>query len=153
MLIPVSDLVSIFPRPLTEDEEKRAAGLISRALDLIEMEFIRAGRDLPSEMVSRRDTQFAVRQAVSEMVSRAILVGGDEGRASASSTTGPQSDSITWSQGVGIRWAGIGMDDSIRRLLGLVFAAMPRGKGGVVVPYGRLPFSRGRAEFAERRWS
>lgn len=146
------DIEKLFPRPLEEDEQLRAEGLIERSLELIDLEFMRRGRDLEVEMLARRDVPIAVRQAVTEMVSRAIHIGESEGRAAASSTTGPQSDSITFSQGIGIRWGGVGVDDSIRQLLGLVTGGLPRGGGGVVVPYGRTS-SRGAlgAEFSERR--
>lgn len=148
----VEDIEKLFPRPLETDEQLRAQGLIERSLELIDLEFMRRGRDLEVEILSRRDVPIAVRQAVTEMVSRAIHVGDSEGRASASSTTGPQSDSITFSQGIGIRWGGVGIDDSIRHLLGLLTSGLPRGGGGRVVPYGlELPRAGG-AEFSERRW-
>ena len=153
LVVTLDDIEKLFPRPLEPEEKARAEGLIERALDLIDLEFMRSGRDLEAELLARRDVPIAVRQAVTEMVSRAIHIGESEGRASASSTTGPQSDSITFSQGIGIRWGGVGIDNSIRRLLGLVVSALPRGSGGPVVPYGREgPRSRG-AEFSERRWS
>lgn len=152
LVVTLDDIEKLFPRPLDPEEQSRAEGLIERALDLIDLEFMRRNRDLHDELLTRRDTPIAVRQAVTEMVSRAIHVGESEGRSSVSSTTGPQSDSITFSQGIGIRWGGIGIDDSIRQLLGLVASGLPRGGGGVVTPYGREN-PRSGAEFSERRWS
>lgn len=151
--ITLADIEKLFPRPLETDEQARAERLIERSLDLIDLEFMRHGRDLQSELATRRDVPIAVRQAVTEMVSRAIHIGESEGRASASSTTGPQSDSITFSQGIGIRWGGVGVDDAIRRLLGLVTSGLPRGGGGLVVPYGHEHPRRLGAEFSEWRWS
>lgn len=142
---------ALFPRPLEPDETTRAEALVKQAFDLIDLEFMRHGRDLPAELLTRRDVPIAVGQAITEMVSRAIHVGESEGRASASSTTGPQSDSVTFSQGIGIRWGGVGVDDTIRRLLGLIAGGFPRGGGGSVVPYGLESARFSGAEFAERR--
>lgn len=143
---------ALFPRPLEPDETTRAEALVKQAHDLIDLEFMRRGRDLIVELAVRRDVQISVKQAIIEMVSRAVHVGESEGRASVTSTTGQESDSITWSQGIGIRWGGVGIDDSIRQLLGLVTGALPRGGGGSVIPYGHEGPRRGGAEFSERRW-
>lgn len=154
-IITVEDIAGIFPRPLDEEERERAEKLLDRSMELIELEFLRHGRDLESEAVSRREVILAVRQAVIMMVSRAIHIGDAEGKSSLTSATGPQSDAITFSQGVGIKWGSVGMDNEIRAVLGLAAAALPRGGGGVVVPYGRVASARGVAEFAERprrRW-
>ena len=149
--ITLEDVMGIFPRELLAEEEARAQKLIERALDLIELEFIRAGRDLRMELLSRRDVQIAVLQAVTEMVSRAVLIGEHAGRASVTSTTGSESDSVTFSQGIGIQWGSVGIDNAIRKLLGLMTAVLPRGGGGVVIPYGLTGPRGGGAEFSERR--
>ena len=149
--ITLEDVMGIFPRELLPEEEARAEKLIERALDLIELEFIRAGRDLRMELISRRDVQIAVLQAVTEMVSRAVLIGEHAGRASVTSTTGSESDSVTFSQGIGIQWGSVGIDNAIRKLLGLMTAVLPRGGGGVVIPYGLTGSRGGGAEFSERR--
>lgn len=132
----ISQIETLFPRALEPEETVRAQALVERAYDLIDLEFMRRGRSLEAELLSRRDVEISVGQAILEMVSRAILVGDSEGQASVSSTTGQESDSVTWSQGIGIRWGGVGIDDSIRRLLGLFAGGLPRGGGGRVVPYG-----------------
>ncbi|OFK66653.1 hypothetical protein HMPREF2806_09530 [Corynebacterium sp. HMSC076G08] len=149
MEVTVDDILSVFPRPLTEDEKKRAEGLIAQALELIVMEFARRGRDLTSEIEAEPWRAVAVKQAVRIMVSQAVLIGDNVGRASASSTTGPQSDSVSYSQGVGIHWGGVGLDDAILDLLGLGVRAVPLGRGGRVVPFGRR-WPVGGAEFSER---
>ncbi|MCK2200483.1 Gp19/Gp15/Gp42 family protein [Corynebacterium callunae] len=132
----ISQIETLFPRVLEPEETARAQALVERAYDLIDLEFMRRGRSLEAELRSRRDVEISVGQAILEMVSRAILVGDSEGQASVSSTTGQESDSVTWSQGIGIRWGGVGIDDSIRRLLGLFAGGLPRGGGVRVVPYG-----------------
>lgn len=149
MEITVDDVAGVFPRPLLDEERTRMSALIEQSLELIELEFARRGRDFNREVASSRLLQLAVKQAVRAMVSQAVLVGSNVGVASASSTTGPQSDSVTYSQGVGIHWGGVGLDDAILDLLGLGARAVPLGRGGRVIPFGyRWP--AGGAEFSER---
>lgn len=149
-MVTVKDVAEILPRALTDEEIQRMEKLVKQSLELIEMEFARHGRIFGTEVKTSVWLPVAVKQAVRRMVGAAILVGEDVGRASASSTTGPQSDSITWSQGIPIQWGGVDIDDGILELLGLISAAMPRGRGGKVIPFGKRRWLRG-AEFAERR--
>ena len=151
--ITTNDVAGILPRTLTDDETTRMGKLIERAVELIDMEFGRRGRDLEAEIAAKPWLATAVKQAVLVMVSKAVLIGEDIGRASVSSTTGPQSDSISYSQGIGIQWGGVGIDDEILALLGLLAGGMPRGRGGQVIPFGqrRRDHHHG-AEFAEDRW-
>ncbi|ERS41830.1 MULTISPECIES: Gp19/Gp15/Gp42 family protein [Corynebacterium] len=151
--ITTNDVAGILPRTLTDDETTRMGKLIKRAVDLIDMEFGRRGRDLEAEIAAKPWLSTAVKQAVLVMVSKAVLIGEDIGRASVSSTTGPQSDSISYSQGIGIQWGGVGIDDEILALLGLLAGGMPMGRGGQVIPFGqrRRDHHHG-AEFAEGRW-
>lgn len=150
-IVTIDDISSVFPRVLMDDETDLAEALIDQSLELIAMEFARRNRNLDHELDTSPWLKAAVKQSVRVMVSRAVLIGESVGQAGASSTTGPQSDSVTWSQGVGIHWGGVGIDDSIRRLLGLFAGGLPRGGGGRVVPYGlEYPRSSG-AEFSERR--
>lgn len=148
-VISVDDISSIFPRELAPEEVERASNLIVAALDLIDEEFLRRGRDFHTEVEESRLLQLTVRRVVREMVSEAVHVGQDVGRQSASSTTGPQSDSVTWSQGVGIHWGGVFMLPRWLADLGLVSSGsmyrFPAAKH-----YGDRPL-RG-AEFSERRW-
>lgn len=151
--ITTNDVAGILPRTLTDDETTRMGKLIERAVELIYMEFGRRGRDLEAEIAAKPWLSTAVKQAVLVMVSKAVLIGEDIGRASVSSTTGPQSDSISYSQGIGIQWGGVGIDDEILALLGLLAGGMPMGRGGQVIPFGqrRRDHHHG-AEFAEGRW-
>lgn len=152
--ITTNGVAGILPRTLTDDETTRMGNLIERAVELIDMEFGRRGRDLEAEIAAKPWLATAVKQAVLVMVSKAVLIGEDIGRASVSSTTGPQSDSISYSQGIGIQWGGVGIDDEILALLGLLAGGMPMGRGGQVIPFGqrRRDHHHG-AEFAEGRWS
>ena len=151
--ITTDEVAGILPRALTDDETTRMGKLIERAVELIVMEFGRRGRDLEAEIAANTWIATAVKQAVLVMVSKAVLIGEDIGRASVSSTTGPQSDSISYSQGIGIQWGGVGIDDEILALLGLLAGGMPMGRGGQVIPFGqRRRDRRHGAEFAEGRW-
>lgn len=114
MIEPVSvkDLAAIFPRPLDVEEQSRAESLIAAADDRIREAFERRGRDLDGEVESTPWLARTYRRVVREMVSAAILIGDNVGRSSASSTTGPQSDSVTWSQGIPISWGFIELTDA-----------------------------------------
>lgn len=151
--ITTDEVAGILPRVLTDEEQTRMSNLIGRSVEIITMEFGRRGRDLEAEIVAKPWLATAVKQAVLVMVSKAVLIGEDIGRASVSSTTGPQSDSISYSQGIGIQWGGVGIDDEILALLGLLAGGMPMGRGGQVIPFGqrRRDHHHG-AEFAEGRW-
>lgn len=151
--ITTDEVAGILPRALTDDETIRMGKLIDRSVELIVMEFGRRGRDLEAEIAAKPWLATAMKQAVLVMVSKAVLIGEDIGRASVSSTTGPQSDSISYSQGIGIQWGGVGIDDEILALLGLLAGGMPMGRGGQVIPFGqrRRDHHHG-AEFAEGRW-
>lgn len=147
-VVSVEDVAGIFPRELTDDEITRVGNLIDVALELVDEEFLRRRRDFYSEVEDSRLLQLTVKRVVREMVSEAVHVGQDVGRASVSSTTGPQSDSVTWSQGVGIHWGGVFMSARWLSDLGLV-------KGGSLYrfppakTYGDSPHVYG-VEFAER---
>lgn len=152
MDVSVDDIANVFPRPLMDDEKRHAENLLAQALELIEMEFARRRIDLSHALVDSPWLQVAIKQAARIMVARAVLIGENVGQSAASSTTGPQSDSITFSQGIGIHWGGVGMDSEILDLLGLGASGMPRGRGGIVIPFGERVARSRLAEFAERRW-
>ena len=148
LTINVDDVAAVVPRDLLDEERDRMRSLITQALELIDMEFARRGRNLEYELEGTPWMAVAVKQAVREMVGQAVIVGDNVGRSSVSSTTGPQSDSVSFSQGVAIHWGGVGLTDTILDLLGLLASGMPRGRGGVVIPFGHR-FSLRSAEFSE----
>lgn len=150
VLITVGDIAGIFPRELTSDEKLRAANLIDAAIELIDEEFLRRGRDLHTEIERSRLLQMTVKRVVREMISEAIHIGNSVGRASLSSTTGPQSDSVTFSQGVGIHWGGVFMLPKWLSDLGLVTG----GSAHCFPPSKQYGDSRNvpGVEFAERWW-
>ncbi|WKE50340.1 hypothetical protein J8244_09420 [Corynebacterium tuberculostearicum] len=107
------------PRELTESEKQRLEVLIDDSVELIEVAFLRAGRDFYSELETVPWLESAARRVVLEMVSAATLVGTNTGMRSISSTTGPQSDSVTFSDVDSVSWGGVRLTDELLKLLGL----------------------------------
>lgn len=107
------------PRELTDAETKRLQVLIDDAVELIDVAFMQVGRDFDAELVTVPWLESAARRAVLEMVSAATLVGGNAGMRSISSTTGPQSDSVTFADVDSVSWGGVRLTDDLLKLLGL----------------------------------
>lgn len=107
------------PRELSEDEMERLGVLIDDAVELIEVAFLRAGRDFRAELETVPWLEAAARRVVLEMVSAATMVGSNAGMRSVSSTTGPQSDSVTFSDVDSVSWGGVKLTDELLKLLGL----------------------------------
>lgn len=151
--IHLTDITPLFPRPLETDEGARAAALIAAALELIEEAFLRQGRDFYKESKGNRLLELTTKRVVREMISEAIHVGENVGQQSASSTTGPQSDSVTWSQGVGIHWGGVYLTDRWLRDLGLLGQSSPAYAFPPAKHYADPAGYRGAVgtEFSERR--
>lgn len=137
--IDVEYVAARLPRELSTAEMKRLEVLIDDAVELINMEFARAGRDFDSELATSPWLESAARRAVLEMVSAATLVGSHTGVRSLSSTTGPQSDSVTYSDVDSVSWGGVRLTDELLKLLGL----WQRGARG------RFPLPR---RWPERWW-
>ena len=128
MEIKVSEIEARLPRPLAADEKPRMEALIADALEYLEVEFQRCGRTLADALESTPWLESVVRRVVREMVSAAVLVGPNVGMRSASSTTGPQSDSITFADVDSVGWGGVRLTDQQRLDLGLCIPGGPRGK-------------------------
>ncbi|PLW01190.1 hypothetical protein, partial [Corynebacterium ulcerans] len=94
--IDVEDVARRLPIPLVGVDRQRAEVLLSDAEELIRLEFLRAGRDFDAEGQGSAWLGPTARFVVIEMVAAAAIVGGNVGQRSATSTTGPQSDSVTW---------------------------------------------------------
>ncbi|HAT1445466.1 Gp19/Gp15/Gp42 family protein [Corynebacterium striatum] len=137
--IDVEYVAARLPRELSEDEKERLAVLIDDAVELINLAFLRAGRDFQSEIETSPWLESAARRAVLEMVSAATLVGSHAGVRSLSSTTGPQSDSVTYSDVDSVSWGGVRLTNELLKLLGL----WQRGARG------RFPLPR---RWPERWW-
>lgn len=119
MEIDLEGLKARFPRALLPEEEARLKFLVEDAVDLIRMEFARRARDVDREVAETPWLRSAVNAAVRQMVNAAILVGQHVGVRSVSSTTGPQSDSITYADVDAASWGGVLLNDALREMLGL----------------------------------
>ena len=128
MEISVSEIGSRLPRPLSEDERPRMEALIDDAVEYLEVEFQKCGRTLADALERTPWLEAVVRRVVREMVSAAVLVGPNVGMRSASSTTGPQSDSITFADVNSVGWGGVRLTDQQRLDLGLCMPGGARGK-------------------------
>ncbi|OHO71182.1 hypothetical protein HMPREF2692_01315 [Corynebacterium sp. HMSC036D03] len=128
MEIKVSEIEARLPRPLAADEKPRMEALITDALEYLETEFLRCGRALDAELARLPWLDAVVRRVVREMVSAAVLVGPNVGMRSASSTTGPQSDSITFADVDSVGWGGVRLTPEQRLDLGLCMPGGARGK-------------------------
>ena len=128
MIVSIEEFIPAFPRPMTEDERKRAAVLLGDAEDRIREEFAREGRDLDAELVRVSWLPSAARRVIREMVSAVVLVGPDAGRRQYAVTAGAVSESWTMADVAGSAWGSVVLSDEQRRDLGLSVGAMPRGK-------------------------
>ena len=128
MEISVSEIESRLPRPLSEDERPRMKALIDDAVEYLEVEFQKCGRTLDAALARTPWLESVVRRVIREMVSAAVLIGPNVGVRSASSTTGPQSDSITFADVDSVGWGGVRLTGQQRLDLGLCMPGGARGK-------------------------
>ena len=128
MIVSIEEFVPVFPRPMTEDERKRATVLLGDAEDRIREEFAREGRDFDAELGRVSWLPSAARRVVREMVSAVVLVGPDAGRRQYAVTAGAVSESWTMADAAGSAWGSVVLTDEHRRALGLSVGAMPRGR-------------------------
>ena len=128
MIVSIVEFVPVFPRPMTEDERKRATVLLGDAEDRIREEFAREGRDFDAELERVSWLPSAARRVVREMVSAVVLVGPDAGRRQYAVTAGAVSESWTMADAAGSAWGSVVLSDEQRRALGLSTGAMPRGR-------------------------
>ena len=128
MIVSIEEFVPAFPRPMTEDERKRAAVLLGDAEDRIREEFAREGRDFDAELKRVPWLESATRRVIREMVSAVVLVGPDAGRRQYAVTAGAVSESWTMADVAGSAWGSVVLSDEQRRALGLSVGALPRGR-------------------------
>lgn len=124
------------PQSLTGEEMKRLGVFIEDAIDLIEVEFMRCGRDFDQELETVPWLGSVARRVIREMASAVILVGPNAGVRSVSSTTGQESDSITYADVDSVSFGGVRLTDAQRAQLGL---CMPGGARGCFPPPRRWP--------------
>lgn len=107
--------------------ETRVSLLIDDAVELIHTAFLKAGRDLEADLGRIVWLPAEARRVVREMVSAAIIVGPNAGVRSVSSTTGQESDTITYADVNAVSFGGVLLTDAMREALGLPMGGLPRG--------------------------
>lgn len=114
--------------PLAPEQAEGVGVLIDDAEAIIEAEFARVGRNWPAEVTSKSWLGSVSERVIREMVSAALAVGPNAGVRTASSTTGPQSDSVTWADVDSVSFGGVKLTDKQRADLGLPTGAYARGR-------------------------
>lgn len=127
MLVTPKDITDRLPIPLTDDELNRVVTLIEDAEEQIRTSFLKEGRDFDLEVDTVPWLLPESRRVIREMVSAAVVVGPNAGVRTASSTTGPQSDSVTYTDPSVVSFGGVRLTADQRRDLGLRGDAGPRG--------------------------
>lgn len=128
MEITVAEIEERLPRPLDPTETARMKALITDAVEYIEVEFQKCGRELDKELARIPWLEAVTRRVIREMVSAAVLVGPNVGVRSASSATGQESDSITFADVDSVGWGGVRLTDHQRLVLGLCMPGGARGR-------------------------
>lgn len=127
VLITAEDVVSrLDPQP-TVETYPRIDVLIGDAEGIVRNEFLRIGRDFDAELITVPWLDFAAKTVLREMVSAAILIGGNAGIRTVSSATGQESDSITYADVDSVSFGGVRLTAAQREALGLPSGGMARG--------------------------
>lgn len=121
------DVADRIPVPVTEEQLEFIEVRVQDSIDLIREAFLRRGRDFDRELETVPWLRLAATRVVREMVAAAVVVGAHAGVRSVSSTTGPQADSVTYTDaGQMVRFSGVALTDDLLAELGLY----PRGARG-----------------------
>ena len=126
-LVTVDEIAAVLPTGLSGDQVERVETLLILAEEEIDLAFARRGRDFRSELLTTPWLETAARRVVREMVSAAVVVGPNAGIKRASSTTGPQSDSVEWHDPRAVSFGGVHLTDELLDMLGLI-GVRPRGR-------------------------
>lgn len=127
-LVTVDDVVKrLDPQP-DPSTHGRVALLIGDAERKIRTAFLRAGRDFDAALRSIPWLEDEAEDVIREMVSAAIIIGPNAGVRSASSTTGQESDQVTYANPEAVSFGGVRLTDDMRRALGLPGDGLARGK-------------------------
>ena len=128
MLVSFEDVNARLDMPLEEAARPRVEVLIDDAVSIVRIAFLKCGRDFDAELERVAWLADEAGRVVREMVSAAILIGPNAGVRSVSSTTGPQSDSITYADVDSVSFGGVRLTDQQRLDLGLCFPGGARGR-------------------------
>lgn len=127
-LVAAEDVVSrLDPRPDPSTHD-RIEILISDAERKIRTAFLKSGRDFDAAMHAIPWLESEAEDVIREMVSAAIIIGPNAGVRTATSTTGPQSDSVTYADVGSVSFSGVRLTDDQRKALGLLGDGLPRGR-------------------------
>lgn len=118
-LVTREDIALRLAVPLGPEHEGRVEALVKDATELIQDAFAEVGREYLLE-ISNPLQRRAVIRVIREMVATAVIVGPYSGARSLNSSSGPNSDGITWDKVPEISFAGVKLTDAHRRALGLV---------------------------------
>jgi DNA-directed RNA polymerase specialized sigma24 family protein len=129
MLVEFDDLASRLPVTLAVDEAARVVVLLGDAEEIVRDAFSRVGRDFDAEVAATPWLAHAAKRVIRDMVAAAVLIGGNVGQASVSSTTGAESDSVTYGSSVDglVGFGRLILTDAHREELGLLYQAGARG--------------------------
>ena len=128
MLVTFKDVNARLDMPLEPAAQPRVDILIEDAETMIRTAFLKCGRDFDTAVAEVPWLADETRRVIREMVSAAILIGPNAGVRSVSSTTGPQSDSITYADVDSVSFGGVRLTDAQRLDLGLCFPGGARGR-------------------------
>lgn len=120
MDVTVEDLRKLLPVPIDPGAESRVKALIDSAIEKIKRVFLKEGRDFDAEILRVPWLSAEARDIVLEMVAAAVMMGDNAGVRSASSTTGPQSDSITYAHVDAVNFSGVRLTTAMLEALGLI---------------------------------
>lgn len=130
-LVKVDDVTERLPEtvlPLSEHDEIRVDRFLNDAEEIIRDAFLRNHRYLDTEILVVPWLERAVIRTVREMVSASLIIGPHVGLNSASSTTGPQSDSASYRDVPMVSFSGPKLTDELRDDLGLPITVRSRWK-------------------------
>lgn len=127
-LVTVEDVVArLDPQPDPSTHE-RIQILIEDAEKKIRTAFLKAGRDFDAALGTVAWLEDEAEDVIREMVSAAIIIGPNAGIRTVASTTGQESDTITYADVDSVAFGGVKLTDAQREALGLPMGGMPRGR-------------------------
>lgn len=128
MLVSFDEVNARLDVPVEDAARTRVELLIEDAEQQIRTAFLKCGRDFDRELDAISWLRPEAQRIIREMVSAAIVVGPNAGVRSISSTTGPQTDSITYANVDSVSFGGVRLTDQQRLDLGLCFPGGARGR-------------------------
>lgn len=130
-LVTVEDINARLAIPLNTDDARLVAQvdtLIADAEEAIDVAFMKSGRSWERELVTVPWLESESKRVIRQMVVAAITIGPNAGVRSVSSTTGQESDSITYADAIDwVTFGGVKLTDEQMRALGLFTSGRPRG--------------------------